>query len=111
MIDAAHMHTITTAAARLTGTPLAVSEGERFKLTFMNHWTMFHPMHLQGHQFQAVAVYGSRIAGAIRDIVLVSAMMGTVTIALDADNRGAWALHCPHFHHMAGGAMTSLQYA
>ena len=60
---------------------------------------MFHPMHPQGHHFQAVAVNGSRIAGAMRDIVLVPAKMGTVTIAFDADNPGAWALHCHHFNH------------
>ncbi len=92
-------------------TPLAVSEGERFELTFMNHSTMSHPMHLHGHHFQVVAVKGKRIAGAMRDTVLVPGMMGTVTIAFDAGNPGAWALHCHHLYHMAGGMMTSLEYA
>lgn len=91
--------------------PLPVSEGERFELTFMNHSTMSHPMHLHGHHFQVVAVNGNSIAGAMRDTVLVPGMMGTVTIAFDAGNPGKWALHCHHLYHMAGGMMTSLQYA
>ncbi len=91
--------------------PLAVREGERFELTFMNHSTMSHPMHLHGHHFQVVAVNGRRISGAMRDTVLVPAMMGSVTIAFDANNAGKWALHCHHLYHMAAGMMTSLQYA
>ncbi|WP_395449759.1 multicopper oxidase family protein [Aminobacter sp. UC22_36] len=90
--------------------PLAVTSGDRFELTFMNHTTMSHPMHLHGHHFQVVAVNGKRFAGAMRDTVLVPANMGTVTIAFDADNAGNWALHCHHLYHMAGGMMTSMAY-
>lgn len=90
--------------------PLAVTSGDRFELTFMNHTTMSHPMHLHGHHFQVVAVNGKRFAGAMRDTVLVPANMGMVTIAFDADNAGKWALHCHHLYHMAGGMMTSMAY-
>lgn len=90
--------------------PLAVRPGDRFELTFMNHSTMSHPMHLHGHHFQVVAVNGRRFAGAVRDTVLVPANMGQVTIAFDADNPGKWALHCHHLYHMAGGMMTSMAY-
>ncbi|WP_406872728.1 multicopper oxidase family protein [Aminobacter sp. P9b] len=90
--------------------PLAVKSGDRFELTFMNHTTMSHPMHLHGHLFQVVAVNGKRFAGAMRDTVLVPANMGMVTIAFDADNAGKWALHCHHLYHMAGGMMTSMAY-
>ena len=90
--------------------PLAVTSGDRFELTFMNHTTMSHPMHLHGHHFQVVAVNGKRFAGAVRDTVLVPANMGMVTIAFDADNAGKWALHCHHLYHMAGGMMTSMAY-
>ncbi|AWC22145.1 Copper resistance protein A precursor [Aminobacter sp. MSH1] len=90
--------------------PLAVKSGDRFELTFMNHTTMSHPMHLHGHLFQVVAVNGKRFAGAMRDTVLVPANMGMVTIAFDADNAGTWALHCHHLYHMAGGMMTSMAY-
>ena len=92
-------------------TPLSVTHRERFELTFMNHSTMSHPMHLHGHHFQVVAVNGKRFAGAVRDTVLVPAAMGSVTIAFDAGNPGNWALHCHHLYHMAGGMMTSLAYA
>jgi FtsP/CotA-like multicopper oxidase with cupredoxin domain len=91
-------------------TPIQVSEDERFELTFMNHSTMSHPMHLHGHHFQVIAVNGKRISGAVRDTVLVPANMGSVTIAFDATNPGKWALHCHHLYHMAGGMMTSLEY-
>lgn len=90
--------------------PLAVKSGDRFELTFMNHTTMSHPMHLHGHLFQVVAVNGKRFAGAMRDTVLLPANMGMVTIAFDADNAGTWALHCHHLYHMAGGMMTSMAY-
>lgn len=90
--------------------PLAVKSGDRFELTFMNHTTMSHPMHLHGHLFQVVAVNGKRFAGAMRDTVLVPANMGMLTIAFDADNAGTWALHCHHLYHMAGGMMTSMAY-
>jgi FtsP/CotA-like multicopper oxidase with cupredoxin domain len=91
-------------------TPLPVKSGDRFELTFMNHTTMSHPMHLHGHLFQVVAINGERFAGAMRDTVLVPAHMGMVTIAFDADNAGKWALHCHHLYHMAGGMMTSMAY-
>ncbi|WP_378947965.1 multicopper oxidase family protein [Mesorhizobium sp. ANAO-SY3R2] len=91
-------------------TPLAVKSGDRFELTFMNHTTMSHPMHLHGHHFQVVAINGRRFAGAMRDTVVVPANMGMVTIAFDADNAGKWALHCHHLYHMAGGMMTSMAY-
>lgn len=91
-------------------TPLPVKSGDRFELTFMNHTTMSHPMHLHGHLFQVVAINGKRFAGAMRDTVLVPAQMGMVTIAFDADNAGKWALHCHHLYHMAGGMMTSMAY-
>jgi FtsP/CotA-like multicopper oxidase with cupredoxin domain len=90
--------------------PLAVKTGDRFELTFMNHTTMSHPMHLHGHHFQVVAINGRRIAGAMRDTVLVPAGMGMVTVAFDADNFGQWALHCHHLYHMVGGMMTSMIY-
>jgi len=90
-------------------TPLAVREGERVEVTFVDRTTMAHPMHLHGHHFQVVAIGGERFAGAVRDTVLVPAR-GSVTIAFDADNSGFWALHCHHLYHMAGGMMTNLAY-
>jgi len=89
--------------------PLAVRQGERVEITFVDQTTMAHPMHLHGHPFQVVAIDGHRLAGAMRDTVLVP-NRGRVTIAFDAVNPGKWALHCHHLYHMAGGMMTTVEY-
>lgn len=90
--------------------PLQVAAGERIELEMFNRSMMAHPMHLHGHHFQIVAVDGRKIAGAMRDTVLVPPM-GQVRVAFDADNPGRWLLHCHNLYHMAGGMMTELVYA
>jgi FtsP/CotA-like multicopper oxidase with cupredoxin domain len=90
-------------------TPLEVREGERVEITFTDQTTMAHPMHLHGHHFQVVAINGRRVAGALRDTVLVPSG-GSVTVAFDATNPGKWALHCHHLYHMAAGMMTTVEY-
>jgi len=40
--------------------PLAVAEGERIELVFLNQTPMPHPMHLHGHEFQVVEIDGER---------------------------------------------------
>ncbi|MBK1841472.1 multicopper oxidase domain-containing protein [Azospirillum sp. YIM B02556] len=89
--------------------PLLVRQGQRVELTFENASMMAHPMHLHGHHFQVVAVDGHPVAGAVRDTVLVP-MMGSVTVAFDADNPGRWPLHCHNLLHMATGMMTEVVY-
>ncbi len=85
-----------------------VRQGERVEMTFMNPTTMMHPMHLHGHHFQVVAVGGRRFSGAMRDTVIVPAH-NPVTIAFDANQKGAWFLHCHHLYHMASGMMTEVR--
>ena len=53
--------------------PLAVAEGERVELVFVNQTPMPHPMHLHGHEFQVVEIDGERFPGAVRDTILVTA--------------------------------------
>ena len=89
--------------------PLVVSHGQRVALTFVNRSRMAHPMHLHGHHFQVTELNGTRIAGALRDTVLVP-VNASVTIAFDADNPGRWLLHCHNLFHMATGMMTELAY-
>jgi FtsP/CotA-like multicopper oxidase with cupredoxin domain len=89
--------------------PLVVSHGQRVELTFVNKSRMAHPMHLHGHHFQVTELNGTRIAGALRDTVLVP-VDGSVTIAFDANNPGRWLLHCHNLFHMASGMMTELAY-
>lgn len=90
--------------------PFNVRQGERVELTFMNPTGMMHPMHLHGHHFQVVAIGGRRLAGAMRDTLIVPRHM-PVTVALDATNKGNWFLHCHHLYHMATGMMTELSVA
>lgn len=90
--------------------PLMLRQGERVEIDLVNHSMMPHPMHLHGHAFQVVAVNGRRIAGAVRDTVLVPPMMGSVRIAFDADNPGRWAFHCHNLYHMMAGMMTEFRY-
>ena len=85
-----------------------VRQGERVEMTFMNPTTMMHPMHLHGHHFQVVAINGQRFSGALRDTVIVPAN-DPVTIAFDANQKGAWFLHCHHLYHMASGMMTEVR--
>lgn len=88
----------------------AVSSGERVEMTFMNPTSMSHPMHLHGHHFQVVGIGGRRIAGAVRDTVMVPPHM-PVTIAFDAGLKGEWFLHCHHLYHMATGMMAVVKIA
>jgi len=88
---------------------LEVSAGQRVELEFMNHTMMAHPMHLHGHHFQVVSINGKKLAGAMRDTVLVPSM-GTVVVAFDADNPGRWLYHCHNLYHMMTGMMSELVY-
>jgi FtsP/CotA-like multicopper oxidase with cupredoxin domain len=89
--------------------PLAVAEGERVELVFVNKTMMSHPMHLHGHVFQVVAINGTRFTGAMRDTVLVPPKT-SVTVAFDANNPGLWALHCHLLYHQDAGMFTTLRY-
>jgi FtsP/CotA-like multicopper oxidase with cupredoxin domain len=86
--------------------PLTVAAGQTTRLRVMNHSMMAHPIHLHGHTFQLGAAGGS---GTRKDTVLVPSM-GSVDVAVLADNPGQWALHCHTAVHMAAGMMTRLDY-
>jgi FtsP/CotA-like multicopper oxidase with cupredoxin domain len=89
--------------------PYPVAAGERVELRFVNRTMMAHPMHLHGHAFQVVEIDGKRLAGAVRDTVLVPPM-ARVTVAFDAANPGRWPVHCHNLYHMASGMMGELRY-
>lgn len=88
-------------------TPIAVKQGARVEMTFMNPTSMMHPMHLHGHHFQVVAIRGQRRSGPMRDTVIVPPHT-PVTIAFDANLKGRWFMHCHHLYHMATGMMTEV---
>jgi FtsP/CotA-like multicopper oxidase with cupredoxin domain len=89
--------------------PLEVHWGQRVSLLMRNATDMAHPMHLHGHHFRVLARGERRLAGVLRDTVLVPAM-DSVTIAFRADNPGEWAFHCHNLYHMEAGMMTTLRY-
>ena len=89
--------------------PLAVAEGERVELVFVNRTPMPHPMHLHGHEFQVVEIDGERFPGAMRDTVLVTPGR-RVVVAFDANNPGWWALHCHLLYHLDAGMFTTIRY-
>jgi FtsP/CotA-like multicopper oxidase with cupredoxin domain len=95
--------------AAMNDTLFGVRLGERIAVMLHNMTQMSHPMHLHGHHFQVVAINGQKIAGAVRDTVLVPPN-AAVTIAFDADNPGNWAFHCHHVYHMNSGMMGSVAY-
>ena len=90
--------------------PLEVAEGERVELVFVNKTPMPHPMHLHGHEFQVVEVDGERFPGAVRDTILIPPNR-RVTVALDANNPGWWAIHCHLLYHLDAGMFTTIKYA
>ena len=73
--------------------PLAVAEGERVELVFVNQTLMPHPMHLHGHEFQVVEIDAERFPGAVRDAILVTPGR-RMAVAFDANNPGWWTPHC-----------------
>ncbi len=89
--------------------PILADPGDRVEIKLTNMSMMAHPMHLHGHHFQVVAIDGKGVAGALRDTVLLPPTR-SVTIAVDADNAGQWALHCHHLYHMAAGMMSTFGY-
>jgi FtsP/CotA-like multicopper oxidase with cupredoxin domain len=90
-------------------TLFGVRLGERIAVMMHNMTQMSHPMHLHGHHFQVIEINGERLAGALRDTVLVPPKTA-VTIAFDADNPGNWAFHCHHLYHMNAGMMGAVAY-
>ena len=88
--------------------PVTARTGERVVLSFHDRSMMGHPMHLQGHGFQVVALNGKAMAGALRDTVYVPPN-SMVDVALDAGEATRWMLHCHHMPHLATGMMTEFQ--
>ena len=93
----------------MAGVPVTVDRGERVELVMRNTTMMAHPMHLHGHNFQVTEIDGEKLAGAVRDTVLVPPMM-TVKVVFDADNPGLWPYHCHNLFHMAAGMFTTVVY-
>ncbi|HRW03524.1 MAG TPA: multicopper oxidase family protein [Caldilineaceae bacterium] len=63
-----------------------------------------HPFHLHGQSFRILRVNGRTLsAPLIKDVVDISAHMGSVDLAFVAFNPGDWLFHCHKPMHMDGG--------
>ncbi|GAA3500830.1 hypothetical protein GCM10019016_079370 [Streptomyces prasinosporus] len=85
---------------------LPVRQGERIRLVLVNKSMMWHPIHLHGHTFQ---VDTGSTPGPRKDSVIVPPM-SRITVELDANNPGQWALHCHNIYHAEAGMLTMLSY-
>ncbi|MDP2374850.1 multicopper oxidase family protein [Reyranella sp.] len=93
----------------MIGAPVTIARGERVELVMENKTMMAHPMHLHGHSFQVTEINDRKLAGAVRDSILVPPH-ATVKVVFDADNPGIWAYHCHNLYHMAAGMFTTVVY-
>ncbi|MFE7772465.1 multicopper oxidase family protein [Streptomyces sp. NPDC057445] len=83
-----------------------IEYGERVRLVLINITEMWHPVHLHGHTY-ALAGIDSR--GARKDTAAVLPHHKLV-VDFDADNPGAWMLHCHNIYHSESGMMTTVAY-
>ncbi len=93
----------------MIGAPVTIERGERVELVMHNETMMAHPMHLHGHSFQVTEINDRKLAGAVRDSILVPPH-AVVKVVFDADNPGIWAYHCHNLYHMAAGMFTTVVY-
>jgi multicopper oxidase len=81
-----------------------MKQGQRVRVIFANTTTMYHPMHIHGHTFQAGP------GGPRKDTVLVLPRQ-QVACDFDAGNPGQWMTHCHNLYHSPeGGMMAVLGY-
>lgn len=84
-------------------TRVPIRYGDRVRIVFRNHTSMYHPMHIHGHVFQ---INGS---GPRKDTVIVLPGQ-SVTCDFHAGNPGSWMTHCHNAYHAEAGMMTVLGY-
>ncbi len=93
----------------MTDTPLASLErGQTVRLIMSNDTSFPHAMHLHGMHFRELLAADE--LGPMRDTLLMDAGERR-EIAFNADNPGAWLLHCHMLSHAAAGMMTWIDIA
>ncbi|WP_338676303.1 multicopper oxidase family protein [Streptomyces sp. SCSIO 30461] len=83
-----------------------IEYGERVRLVVINVTDMWHPVHLHGHTFALADILSH---GARKDTAAVLPHHKLV-LDFDADNAGAWMLHCHNIYHAESGMMTTVAY-
>lgn len=90
-------------------TPIRITKGRRYRLSFKNLTDDVHPVHLHRHSFELIRVNGKPTAGVMKDTVVVPGF-GTVDVDFVADNPGPTLFHCHQTLHMDYGFMRLLNY-
>jgi FtsP/CotA-like multicopper oxidase with cupredoxin domain len=90
--------------------PIVVREGTLHRLILDNQSADDHPMHLHRHTFEVVRVGDRRMAGLMKDVVVVPAWK-QAEVDVRAIHPGLSLFHCHQQFHMDMGFMTMLRYA
>jgi FtsP/CotA-like multicopper oxidase with cupredoxin domain len=86
-----------------------VTEGKRYRLSFLNASGDQHPMHLHRHSFEVTRVGHQDVSGLMKDVINVMPLQ-TVNVDFVADNPGDSLLHCHMQLHMDFGFMQLIKY-
>ena len=88
---------------------LAVTSGEKVRLSYFNRSVMPHPMHLHGHFFRIVNFGLPSERWLVKDTAIVEPMR-RLDVEFMADNPGDWLHHCHHRYHMEAGMANLVTY-
>ncbi|QLE79832.1 multicopper oxidase family protein [Francisella sp. Scap27] len=89
--------------------PIELKFDKTYEFKIQNETGMSHPIHIHGHVFKVVKVNGKSIDdGVIRDTVYVEPK-SSITIAMKANAKGKWFIHCHMLYHMHSGMMTFIE--
>ena len=89
--------------------PIELKYGKTYEFKIQNETGMSHPIHIHGHVFKVVKINGKSVDdGVIRDTIYVEPK-SSVTIAMKADAKGKWFIHCHMLYHMHSGMMTFIE--
>jgi FtsP/CotA-like multicopper oxidase with cupredoxin domain len=93
-----------------TANPI-LTPGQRYRLSFINHSTNDHPVHLHRHSFELRNLPGHpETHGILKDVVLVDAQ-SQLDVEFTANNPGPTLFHCHQQNHMDAGFMMLFRYA
>ena len=90
--------------------PVALREGQRYRLHMTNRSTDDHPIHLHRHVFELRRIANTVTSSILKDVVLVPAGEQP-DVEFTADNPGFTLLHCHQQDHMDMGFMMLFRYA
>jgi FtsP/CotA-like multicopper oxidase with cupredoxin domain len=89
--------------------PIELKYGKTYEFKIQNETGMSHPIHIHGHVFKVVKINDKPINdGVIRDTIYIEPK-SSVTMAMKANAKGRWFVHCHMLYHMHSGMMTFIE--